>query len=260
VWSTDWWFEPEHELQRIVTAFEAAVRDTRVRTLPQLGRGESEDALVRDSLFSVEPEDMSTGLTSPMRLDEVSAVGGVYEPLRVDALSGAPADLHNPHYARLIREQIHQVIDAEAPITVELLMRRVAEFWGTARLTRRTIARLRQLLEASGAIIRQEHAQLVCWRPDQEPTAYRAFRRPGVERAVEHIPIAEVANCIEYLLGAHVRIDRSALVGETSRLFGLARAGPSMRHTIDIGVDVLVRTDRARVEGDLVCMPDRVAY
>jgi hypothetical protein len=151
-----------------------------------------------------------------------------------------------------IRDLIREVLTREAPISVELLARRVSGRWGLTRVTGRVQERVRGLLPA-GVVVRRAGTREFAWRSDQAPDDYAGFRVPGPAdrspRQAEDLPPEEVANAAARVLELHVSLDIEDLARETARLFGITRLGSGVRSYMQAGVELLGRRRGFRLDG-----------
>jgi hypothetical protein len=162
------------------------------------------------------------------------------------AAAGDPEAFAAPAADSTIRAQVARVIATEAPITFDLLARRIADAWQIARVTERVRQRIRRFLPMSTA------AADVILAPDTTTAAFRGFRTTAAEdlaRSAEDLPVCEIANAMAWLLRQHVSIGDEDLARETARLFGIARLGSAVRGAMTAGLDELVaRGDAMRDE------------
>jgi very-short-patch-repair endonuclease len=235
VWSTDWYYEPERELERL----EAALRDALRGAAPPPSVAEP----IPDA--PAEPTDTSVAPCRP------------YTPLEAAAPVGTPEDLHDPAQAARLRDVLAKALKREAPIALDLLARRVAAAFDVGRVTARVVDRVRELLPEASGVLREP----VVWLVDQDPQDFHVYRVPpeGAEanRQAEEIPVEEIANAAEHLLSAHVSIRREDLARETARLFGFGRLGSRVQRAMEAGIDALAARNGCALEGEMVIATHR---
>jgi hypothetical protein len=76
----------------------------------------------------------------------------------------------------------------------------------------------------------------------------------GETRAVQDLPVEELANALLYLLEDHRSAPSEELIRETARLFGFQRLGRIVVTRIQRGIIVLAERGRIRMEGDAVIL------
>jgi hypothetical protein len=62
----------------------------------------------------------------------------------------------------------------------------------------------------------------------------------------------EIANAAAAVLRDAGSLDRAALAREVARLFGIQRAGPKVRESVDRGIELLVAAGRCEIRGERV--------
>lgn len=179
-------------------------------------------------------------------------------PYAVTNLPGgrrAPADLHSAKHANELGKVIEQVLAAEAPIRIELLVRRVAAYFGIARVSAKVIEEVRGGL---GSRARWGEEPDVLWRLDQDPTLAPLVRAqdgtPASRRDIEDVPLVELAAAARLVVERAVGIELAELGREIARLLGYGRATERVLARIDAGIawarekgGILVEDDRVRL-------------
>lgn len=90
----------------------------------------------------------------------------------------------------MILSQIGQVLAAEAPISKNLLGKRVLNAWGIARMGARLERRLDEILAVGRFKKTKSHQMIFYWDKEQLPEDYELFRVPngdGMRRDMEDI-------------------------------------------------------------------------
>lgn len=178
-----------------------------------------------------------------------------YAVANVPAGRRAPGDLHLPKHAAELGKVIEQVLAAEAPMRIELLVRRVAAYFGIARVSAKVIEQVRAGL--AGRARWGEEAD-VLWRADQDPSQPPPVRAqagtPASRRDIEDVPLVELAAAARLVVERAVGIERAELGREVARLLGYGRATERLLARIDAGIAwaaehgaILVEDDRARL-------------
>jgi hypothetical protein len=170
---------------------------------------------------------------------------------RTDA-PAEPADLYAKEARRAIRERIARVVEVEAPVHEELLMRRVLTAWAIEKLTAKPRARLEEEIAALAA----EGKALVrrgpfLWRPKEDPAAFARVRgaaADGATRDAEHLPPEEVAAALARVLAQNLSLERGDLAKEAARIFGYARAGRAFLERVEEGIAALEARGALEVE------------
>lgn len=293
VWSTDFWQDGNGEIERIEVALAAAVRALPVQASepeappPEVpvvaevpdGPGNPAGPEDRDGLAGPEapvqtaPEGVAEASPPAAEVPE-TAVG---DALEAKPLAESPAPIVDPDGPRpytaavlpaagaadefataramlRLRTQIGTVLAAEAPLTFDLLARRVADAWDLSRVTERVRERLREALPPDVA-----QADDVLWPAGLDAAAYRGFRVPrdgeDAPRAAEDLPVVEVKNAMRWLLRQHQALAMDDLAREAARCFGITRLGAVVRAVMARGIDGLVAEGGGVRDGEVVRQP-----
>jgi hypothetical protein len=163
--------------------------------------------------------------------------------------------MHLPKHAAELGKVIEQVLAAEAPMRLELLVRRVAAYFGIARVSPKVVEQVRAGLGARARWSDDEGG--VLWRPDQDPSRPPVRAQAGTpasRRDIEDVPLVELAAAARIVVERAVGIERAELGREIARLLGYGRATERVLARVDEGVRwaaergaILVEDERARL-------------
>jgi hypothetical protein len=175
-----------------------------------------------------------------------------YAMANVPAGRRAPGDLHLPKHAAELGKVIEQVLAAEAPMRIDLLVRRVAAYFGIARVSAKVIEEVRG---GVGKRAQWGEEPDVLWRLDQDPKLPPPVRAqastPQSRREIDDVPLVELATAARLVLerlaitepaaagaaGATASgVDRTELGRELARLLGYGRATDQVLDRIDAGI------------------------
>lgn len=229
IWSTDWWLDPEAELERAIEAIEKA-REQRDRPPPP-----PEPAVVAP------PEPLDLPEPEPMPVWPAQA--SPYRKLACPIL-GTPERFDAPGERRAIGTRLEEVVRAEGPVHVHEAVRRVAECWGVSRVTARI---RRRVLESVGPRSPMVERDDFLWPRELDPSTWQGFRvaEGGEARSADHVPLEEIANVAAWIVGRSVVIDREELAREVAKVFGITRLGNRVAGRMQEGIDLLERQGRA---------------
>jgi very-short-patch-repair endonuclease len=150
-------------------------------------------------------------------------------------------------------DAVRRMLEVEAPMVFERLVRRLAEAWDVSRVTDKVRARVRAALPPGS---QSEHDTV--WAGDEQRAAFRGFRVPEdqrSERSAEELPMVEVTHAMVWLLRQHHALAAEDLMRECARCFGISRLGSNVREVMARGVDLLVAAGHGVRNGDHVSMP-----
>ncbi|MDJ0975512.1 MAG: DUF3320 domain-containing protein [Planctomycetota bacterium] len=252
VWATDWWQEPDKQVARIAE---------RVRLLdtpapPEPAQPEQSDA---------EPEtqtDTETTVGAQRPAPETPPAAALppgafpYRAWRPSGRAGKAENFHKGASNERVARAVRDVLDAEAPIALDVLIRRVAERWSVERVTEKVTERVVEQVRGVPHRWIDVGEVTFLWREDQEPASYEGYRvaAEGEDppREVEHVPLEEIVNAAHAVLVGHVAMPSLDLARETARVLGYTRLGSTVQRLMEAGVERLVGTGRATRSDDQI--------
>ena len=137
-------------------------------------------------------------------------------------------------HGRILQSYLRKVIETEAPISYNLLCKRVLRACNIARMGPRISACLNSMIRAirprctSGSFI-------TYWRNDQDPDSYPHIRVSN-ERDASDIPPRETCNAALRILEEQGAQPVESLIHEMARLFGYNRVGDIVNAAMQEGV------------------------
>lgn len=254
IWSTDWWTNPEEEIQKLVRALEAAM-SAGVEAAP---------AVVAP--MPARPAFAAGGAVAPRAQQAelpLTANLPVYRPFRPSRAPGKQEMFYEFTSQRSIREVLTEVVNAEGPISLSLAARRVAAHWGFGRVTQKTVKHIETLLPGDEIKVNTTLDGTFLWPKAMSPMDYDGFRVPAVNdpdshRSIEDLPVEEIAYAALHILRPHISAPVDDIVRETSRLFGFQRLGSAVENRVRAGLKYLVGTGLAdEAEGRLTVRDGR---
>ena len=179
-----------------------------------------------------------------------------YAVANVPAGRRAPDDLFAPKHEAEIGKVVEQVMAAEAPMRLELLVRRVAAYFGIARVTAKVVEQVRANL--GDRVIWGDEPDVV-WRADQDPKQPPPLRAqsstPQSRRDIDDVPLVELAEVARRVVERAVGITRPELGRELARLLGYGRATERVVARIDEGIEWAKARGALLIEGERVQLP-----
>ncbi len=140
-----------------------------------------------------------------------------------------------PEYVSDISEKVETVIACEAPISENVLMRRVVQSFGIIRAGSRIRNYFRKFYlseNLSGKLkFTEQSGQRFIWKTGQHPEAFTGFRVNGNgenKRDAKEIPVQEAANALYLVLLEERSLPEAELLKETAKRLGYARAGTNV--------------------------------
>jgi very-short-patch-repair endonuclease len=249
VWTMDWWEKPEEVLVAIEEAIKMAEQG--IEDIPEA--------------TSITPDHTPT---QPNEVEAISLQEAPIQSLDINTLESRaekqgyareytaailppakffPEDFMYPGYKQYVMGQITEVINAEAPISRQLLCKRVLSAWGIARLGQRLDAHFESLFKMM-PFHKVVHEGIACfWQSKEQMDNYSIFR-PNSGRDATDLPPEEVANGIKQVLEEQISLPTSDLARLTGQLFGYARMGTNVGTAMNRGIKVAVAKGYIKVE------------
>ncbi len=252
VWSSDWWFDRDREIDKLITAVEQAIAHAtagvpKVETPPSASSQVAEAPRI-EQVHEVAPVAVTGPPTVPYRCAELTSP------------RGAGGDIHSTSRASEIDNRIQLVVDTEGPLHMRGLTATVARCFGVGRITdrvRSSVGERVNALERQGRLqVRQEFA----WPARVDPAQWKLIRVPEEgdgPRDLEEIPIEELANAARWFLSTALSLPFRDLTRATIRMFGYTSATKRAEERMRLVVALLEKEHCAERKGDLVSWRNR---
>ena len=219
LWCMDWWNDEEEALNNLVGKIQAALDD---------GPEDDNNGPITSEPIEVEQKDESCLAT---HADDTIIP---YETCELRPVSILPDEM--TLHAKMIKEYLRKVIDAEAPISYNLLCKRVLRACNISRMGPRIAACMNGLIRdlrpscTAGSFI-------TYWRDDQDADSYPHIRVSN-ERDASDIPPQEACNAAVRILEEQGAQPADSLIREMAKLFGYSRVGDIVSAAMTEGIDL----------------------
>jgi very-short-patch-repair endonuclease len=225
IWSTDWWLNPEREIEKVVAQLQALLAEE------AQGAEEAPSVSGDPAELHAPPETTGTSAQTPEHVAAEVPVGavrsGAPSVYACAALPvGNPTMFYEPRSVGALVAQLRQVIEEEGPILEAVLFRRVARAWGLERTGSRIAERLRNMVPASCVKTNEEGATFY-WPAGEDPETWRKFRVASQEessrRNVAEVSLQEIGAVEMHVLDHGGGAPSSDIARSACRLLGMAR-------------------------------------
>ena len=237
IWSTDWWARPADEIKRVESAIEQAKRKTAQTERTSIIASAPAPAQI---LSNSQP----TKCTPPVIPTENYIE---YKPYKISRILGDINAFYLPETDLLICKTIEEIVNAEGPVSFDIVARRTANCWEIGKIGAKVSERMHKLVLKSNVNRVTIKKRVFLWPEHIDRNHFRIFRVPGKDndsrRNAADIPPEEIANAAQHIIKEQVSLPIDDLVSETARLFGFARTGVVVNESIRIGIDVLLKRD-----------------
>ena len=233
VWTMDWWDSKDTELQKIL----------------QLLTQEPEPEPPAEEIPAEEPppeEVPKLAHAVPVPEKEASSIP-VYTPAKLKAAQWTSEDFLFPGNRAALRRKLEAVLEAEAPISRNLLLRRVIQSCGIPRSGSRIQKHLLALLDGMDILTTTLEDRVFCWQAHQDPASYEGFRTATCEanrRDAKDVPVQEAANALCQVLRDQISMGREDLIRETAKLLGYPRLGSAITSLISAALEYATLQNR----------------
>jgi very-short-patch-repair endonuclease len=238
IWSTDWWFSAERELEKLQARLEATLVEEVAS--PESTPEQQEAPVV------VEEEGEAALFARLAPIETVSPVRRTlpsYAPVQV--AGGSPDAFYDASVASLIQESVAQIITQEGPIPDSVLFERVARAWGLKRTGARIVERVQRLVPRD-AIRTTDGARTFYWPPGTQTDTWSTFRvaddTEQSKRHVNDVPLEEIGALVKHLLEEAGSSSRQDLARTACKLLGMARTPADAEARVDAAIRRLLET------------------
>jgi very-short-patch-repair endonuclease len=241
IWSTDWWFSAERELDKLHKQLEAVLAEH-----PNAPDDEVQEPAAEEP--SGEEQALFAGLapiTTTSRAPELPK----YAPVQITG--GSPEAFYENSAAAVLRENVERIITQEGPVPDSVLFERIARAWGLNRTGSKIVERLQRFVPRE-AIRTSDGGKTFYWPPGTKPEGWTSFRvaddTENSKRHVRDVPVEEIGALVKHLLeqsGASRRVD---LARTACKLLGMARTPADAEARVDAAIERLLASAQVREE------------
>ena len=229
IWSTDWFRNKQNEKKRLLDAVKAAIEDA--------------SHIHREPPQTVEPQ---TAVTFIEKAPEDHFEFPIYE--MVDA-----HDIHGKHNFNRMAI-IHAILEVEAPLSEEWLLRRIAYLYGREKVTSVVTEQYERDM-CSGkyrGIIRRDG---FLYLKDKEIPMLRVPGSNDTPREIKFISEQELALGIKEILRQNVSADKMGLFRSVAKHLGFNRVGDAILARFESSLALL--EDEVEIDGEIVRLERR---
>ena len=222
IWSTSWFRGRAEQERRLLDAIEAAHRGDGPATRPA-------------AITSIEVTHDEVDFEAPPTWTRSYRLARLRGPRYY-------VEMHEPDARPDIGRLVQAVVDVEAPVHIERVLRAVRESWGVGRAGHRIRANFDEVLRglARRGLIDRDHDDFLR-KPGSTSVAVRIPTDDAETfRKVAELPPEEIDKAVARLVADAHAIRSSDLLVHVARLFGWQRTGADIAYTIEDSIDRLV--------------------
>ncbi len=201
IWSTDWFRNPERELERARKAIDRALAGGKEVRKPSPKAATTVQRITRG-------EPPAEVLSSDY---EVATVSLPRRYLHIDAVP-----------AQLLRRAIISIVRVESPVHIDVVKRRIAEYFGEW-LTKRLSEHLDDFIPATNSTAIGRRGEFLWSRPLHQVVVRDRSDLPSNIKKIEYVAPQELKKAIEVVVRQAHGIESDEAIVETARLLGFRR-------------------------------------
>lgn len=162
-----------------------------------------------------------------------------YVTAEVEITELPAADYVKKENLRQITEKLQRIIEAEAPITYDKLVKKTLRAFHISRASTQTLEATDKALKKASSRMNRQSGVKFYWRKDQDMDGYRKYRNDSSvtdKRSGDEICQQEMKNAICVTLREKGALDKNGLVRETIRTMGYTRSGVALIAAVERGL------------------------
>ena len=247
VWSIDWWENKSKVMMDVINAIKGAIEKKQLHPSTTLANYE------KPNLFW---ESVGVEKTNATESKQILKTIKYYRAHKIQQNTGLSSEDFIQHINRdKITQQIIQVLEVEAPISKNLLSKRVLANFGLTRSGTRINSQL-EMIFTNLCLNQKDHGQMTFfWNKHQNPEEYLDYRIPSTEndkRDAEDLPPEEIANAVREILSNQISLPKEELIKEVARTFGFARIGNNVETAMAQGISLAIARKYATNENNRI--------
>lgn len=261
IWTLDWWDNKEKELKKLIdcldhkkdAAYNVCAKEE-VSTEETEFIKESEriedtqkikDIPVQESKITKHFAEQDHVIKSNMNLTKLNQdVESLYHKESYISADLIMTDISTDEYVqsknkKMITEKIQQIIDTEAPVSYDTLVKKTLRAFNIARSSPKTLEATQKALKAANTQMNKQQGVKFYWRKDQDPSAYYSFREDknaNTRRSANDICQQELKNAVCMTLLEKGGMKKEDLIKATIRTMGYARSSNVLISAVERGL------------------------
>ncbi|MDQ6609061.1 MAG: DUF3320 domain-containing protein, partial [Bacteroidota bacterium] len=254
VWSADWWENPNKIINEIIVAIKNAEQQKIpiqevIRVVPKIEEPVNE--LINNSFNTI--------TSRPIFITNIDSIK--YEVSSLDTVLCSSSDEFLWSMNRnKIKDQIKAVLLVEAPISKNLMCKRVLSAWAISRNGARLNSHFENIFSELNLRHTKYGSNIFFWKEEQHPSAYLIYRTAKNElqkRDADDVPPEEIANAVNEILKNQISLSKADLIKETARLFGFSRIGGIVENAMTLGIGVAEQRGYAFNENGRIALKEK---
>ncbi len=175
-----------------------------------------------------------------------------YKSAQIEVTPMSTLDYVMKDSIKIIAERINSIIDIEAPIEYDRLVKKVLRSFNIGRSSQATLDATDKALKKTNSKVNKQSGVKFYWRKDQDYDLYRTYRVDATsddKRGPDEICQQELKNAVCITLKAKGPLDKETLIKETIRTMGYTRSGTGLVAAVERGIKYGRKTGEI-IQGD----------
>ena len=141
--------------------------------------------------------------------------------------------------AKQIAEKMQQIINVEAPIEYERLVKKTLRAFHISRSSSQTLEATEKALKKVSAKTKRQTGIKFYWTKNQNPDLYNVYRKDNnssEKRSADEVCQQELKNAVCFTLQENGGLAREVLIKETIYTMGYSRSGAALTAAVERGI------------------------
>jgi len=266
VWTMDWWNDKNAVLANLTNKIKLAISGELTEdeeqplrlysgntnsTIGDVQSNGNDDDHTKDSELGLFD---STAAFDPNAHRSENYTVEFYQPCYLNPHPLNADDFVKGYRKSLVLDYLQQVIDKEAPISENLLCKRVLRALDIARMGNRVSAYMNSLFKFAKFKTTKD-SFVTYWKEDQDPDSYSIIRYSNAREASD-IPVREACNAALLVLEEQGSQPSDSLIREMAKLFGYSRVGDNVYFAMLNGIEFAKKKGQIKEVGDRIKKKD----
>lgn len=266
IWSIDWWRDSKLEIEKLLTRIRQTLSGEKITSSIEpiimtesssLQTAKETEETPAKEFIEIEKDDSSSPAPLPVKKPEPAAElemnletakrGIPYQIAELPLASISAEEYALPRSEKIVRQRILSVLSVEAPISEQLLTKRLLQSFGISRAGSRIQAQNERILSDLKLPVTIQEGRKFYWRKDQAPEKYEFYRISGSgdrKRDIREIPCQEIVNTAVAVLALSDGQNKEELLREITKTLGYARITPPIAQALENGLDFALQTNQ----------------
>ncbi|WP_168413081.1 DUF3320 domain-containing protein [Bacillus salacetis] len=230
VWSVEWWHDERKQIEGILNQLKHIENNPSEENSNQPAASTKVQPTIQQKISS---------LVIP--LENSKPKGNFFDPAILETVN-LPNESFYPIEGRpIIRKQIQQVVNQEAPVSFSQLTKSIISAWGFTRSGAKLENIVETVLSKMKVYKSKEEKGLFIWKDEAQFNTYKEFRLAGNDRrALQDISKQEFANGVMEIISTALRLPKTDLIKEISKQLGYSRTSSQGEQFIQEAIDLNV--------------------